>query len=210
MKYFITILLLLSVVMYGIIYDFSLIINISFTGLIIVTYILWEYSVLKNDFPANFTMKSYGKNFDKSNLLLAIMWSFFFIPSIYEDGFNTFAFSGLVIWILIVLLDVFMNFVYKKKKPTTIFIDGDTLVYNNRWIQKRNLNNLNYIGITKYWNEIELGFKKKSDVKIPFKEYKPEEVRHFLDMLVEKSEHDVYLTDNVLKKFPSPILETVD
>ncbi|WP_430413141.1 hypothetical protein [Kordia sp.] len=208
MKYAAIILLLLSIMMYGIFSDFPMIANIVLVACVTVVLLLWELSVLKNNFSADFTMKSHSKIFNKSNLLMAIIWSFILIPDIYKEGFNTFAFISLVMWLMIILIDVLMIFVYKKKKPITIFIDGNTLTFNNPWLQKRDLNNLNYIGIKKPWKELELGFKKKSDIRIPFKEYKIEEFRRFLDILVEKSEHDVYLTDNVLEKFRSPTLET--
>ena len=81
------------------------------------------------------------------------------------------------------------------------------MVFNNRWPEKRDLKKLNYIGIPSFTGELELGFIKKSDVRLPFKEYKPDEFRRFLEILVEKSEHNVYLTEDVEKKFPASLLK---
>lgn len=206
MKYFISILCIALFLFLGIFWEFSPLFFSVGAVLLVVVLFLWEYNVLTRNFLGDFELKSQRKSINIANVILAILWTTF---NLFESNKSGRIVNLYLLFWALPMVDVIMYFIYKKKTPTTIFIDNDTFTFNNRWVQKRDLKNLTYIGIKMFTAELELGFKKKSDVRISFKEYDKKDFRKFLDILVEKSEHNVYLTDDVIEKFPSVLSNTV-
>ena len=211
MKYFILIIFILGFLFGGIFWEYPLALYIVLVVIYTIVLFFWEFNVLKQKFTGDFEIKSYRKSMDIFNFVMTIFWTVFLLFDMPSDGeLSNFKISILSALLLNQVVLIIMHYIYKSKKPITIVIQNDTFIFNNRWSQKRYLKNLEYIGLTSYGTELKLGFLKKSDVIIPMKEYKKKDFRRFLDILVEKSEHDVYLTDDVVKKFPPISPEAVD
>jgi hypothetical protein len=210
MKYYIVILSLVAAIFVGFFVEFSLPVFIALITALFMVLFTWECTVFFNKFSGRFQMKSHKKFLDFPRLLVSFTWIFIFIREGKSwDEFDVVEITLLLLCSSFILLETGMSLLYMLKKPATVFIDNDTLIYNNPWLKKRDLKNLNYIGISNKMGELELGFVKKSDVRLPFREYDKKEFRQFLEILVEKSTHDVYLTEKVAKKFPATVLPTV-
>ena len=89
-----------------------------------------------------------------------------------------------------------MWFIYKKKKPYTIFIKGNVLILNRRWNLKRNLTELTQIKYDRFSKNLKLDFKTKREVSIKSTEYKTDEIQRLLEILIEKSENNIFVPDN--------------
>ncbi|MGH1384630.1 hypothetical protein [Kordia sp.] len=208
MKYFIAILTLGVIFLLGIFFEFPLWILIVVNLFLFTILLIWELSVFTHNFKSDITLKSYRKSLNLSKYIgmIPFVFSFLFEKENWNNS-STFEFSMMLFLIIILSADIITYIVYKLRHPVTIFIDNDNLIFNNCWQKKRNLKDLNYIGIPSMTGELELGFIKKEDVRIPFREYDKKQFRHFLEILVEKSEHNVYLTEKVQKKFPATLLK---
>ncbi|AXG71242.1 hypothetical protein KORDIASMS9_03499 [Kordia sp. SMS9] len=207
MKYYVTILCITSVFFLGLFLDFPLWLLITLNMLIFATLLFWELSVFTNKFKGDFALKSYKKSLDLLKYLGLFMFVFLVFEKSSWNDLSTFEMSILFFAVAIVSADIIVYSLYKLKHPATIFIHNDEFIFNNCWLKKRNLKNLNYIGISPLAGELVLGFIKKRDVLLPFREYDKKEFRAFLEILVEKSEHNVYLTEKVQNKFPATSLE---
>jgi hypothetical protein len=89
-----------------------------------------------------------------------------------------------------------MWFIYKKQKPYTLFIKGNELILNRRWILKRNLTELTQIQYDRCSKNLKLDFKTKREVSIKTTEYKTDEIQKLLEILIEKSENNVFVPNN--------------
>ncbi len=208
MKYYVTILCITSVFFLGLFSDFPLWLLITLNMLIFATLLFWELTVFTNKFKGDFILKSYTKSLNVSKYIGFLPFIFFNI--IGKDIWNnnsTFEMSILFFVVAVISVDIIIYSLYRLKHPATIFIHNDEFICNNCWLKKRDLKNLNYIGISPLAGELVLGFIKKRDVLLPFREYDKKEFRAFLEILVEKSEHNVYLTEKVQHKFPATSLE---
>ncbi|MGB1270346.1 MAG: hypothetical protein ACPG45_11480, partial [Flavobacteriaceae bacterium] len=65
MKYFITLIILITILTYGQVMEteFPLVLNITLLVLILLTPVLWEYSILNKNYESDFKMKSQRKTF---------------------------------------------------------------------------------------------------------------------------------------------------
>jgi len=210
MKYFIAIIFIGIALICGLSWEFPSWVYVGLVLLFNIFLFFWEYKTLQCDFLGDFEMKSHRKSVDMLNVVFAILYTTMYVFDTLSESETGTSVLVLVLFWSKPLVDLVMHFMYKKKKPTTIFISGDWLLFNNRWTQKRDLKTLNYIGITSFATELKLGFSKKSDVIIPMKEYKKAAFRQFLNILVEKSDskHEVYLIDDLKKRFPALPEET--
>jgi hypothetical protein len=94
------------------------------------------------------------------------------------------------------MAELIMWFVYKKKKPFTIFIKENELILNKRWTQKRNLTELTQIQFDRLNKNLKLDFQSKSGISIKTTEYKIEEIQTLLGILIEQSKNEVFRPKN--------------
>jgi hypothetical protein len=195
MKYFITLILLIVTLTYGQIMetDFPLVVNLILVVSIFLTTILWEYSVLNKNYESDFKMRSQRKVIGIYELINAFFWTLllYFINDNYKDAI----FLILIFWTF-PLTELIMWFVYKEKKPFTLFIKDNELILNKSWTQKRNLSELTQIQFDRYSKNLKLDFKSNSGVSIKTTEYKTDEIQTLLGILIEKSENEVFIPNN--------------
>lgn len=201
MKYFIAIVTITGLLVYGASTKISFSLNVVLILLLIVILTMWEYSILGKDFKADFKMRSHKKSLDIFNFCLLIGWTFLLGSDAYEDGIDEFNIFFIIIWWVIPLVNLLMYFVYKKKKPITIFVDGDELTLNNRWLQTRNLKFLITIDQSRLTRELNLNFKGKSEVSIPVTEYELEDLEAFLKIIIAKTKEPLAISPYVLKTY---------
>jgi len=195
MKYFITLILLIIILTYGQIMEteFPIVLNILLVVSILLTTVLWEYSVLNKNYVSDFKMKSQRKVIGKFELITAIAWTL--LLSFSNDNYKDVIFLILIFWTF-PITELIMWFIYKKKKPFTLFIKDNELILNKRWTQKRNLTELTQIGFDRLNKNLKLDFKSKSGISIKTSEYKTDEIQTLLGILIEKSENEVFIPNN--------------
>ncbi|TLG99004.1 hypothetical protein BZARG_03590, partial [Bizionia argentinensis JUB59] len=94
------------------------------------------------------------------------------------------------------------------KKPYTLFIKDNELILNNRWTQKRNLNELTQIQFDRFSKNLKLDFKSKSTVTIKTVEYNVEDIEKLLEIMIEKSENNVFIPQNYESKIKKTAANT--
>ncbi|WP_406684366.1 hypothetical protein N1F78_01145 [Seonamhaeicola sp. MEBiC1930] len=194
MKYFIVLILLLGTLCYGLVTDaeFSTFLNASLLFLIFLTLFVWEYSVLNKNFESDFKIKSYGKKINGFSMTIASFWTALLILNKYYDSF---IFLVLFLWAHSIIEFTF-HFIYKAKKPFTLFIKENEIILNKSWAQKRNLIELTQIRYDRFSKKLKLKFKSKSEISINTTDYKTEDIQKLMGILIEKSEHNVCIPQN--------------
>jgi|GEM_PF-4040450 len=192
MKYFIPLILLIITLTYGQIMEteFPLILNIILVVSILLTTVLWEYSVLNKNYESDFKMRSQRKVIGIFELINAI--AFTLLLSFPDYSYKDAIFLILIFWTF-PLTELIMWFVYKKEKPFTLFIKENELILNKRWTQKRNLTELTQIQFDRFSKNLKLDFKSKSGISIKTTEYKTDDIQTLLEILIEKSENEVFV-----------------
>jgi hypothetical protein len=195
MKYFITFILLITILTYGQVIEteFPLVLNIALVVLIFLTSFLWEYSTLNKNYDADFKIRSQSKKIGIFEFVNAIAWTG--ILFIWNYSSESLIFLALIFWSF-PITELIMWFVYKTKKPFTLFIKDNELVLNKRWNQKRNLTELTQIRFDRFSKNLKLDFKSKSEISIKTTEYKADDIQKLLEILIEKSEYDVFVPQN--------------
>ena len=195
MKYFITLILLITIFTYGQLVEteFPFAINIVLLILILLTPVLWEYSIINKSYEADFKIKSQRKTFGIYELIYAIVWTL--ILSLGNQNYKNVVFLIIIVWTF-PMVNLIMLFVYKKKKPFTLFIKENELILNKRWNPKRNLTELTQIQYDRFSKKLKLDFKSKSEISIKTTEYKVDEIQRLLEILIEKSENNVFIPQN--------------
>lgn len=195
MKYFIGLISLIIILTYEQIMEieFPLVLNIILIVSILLTTVLWEYSVLNKNYESDFKMRSQRKVIEIFELIKPVAWTLLLYFS--NDSYKDVIFLILIFWTF-PLTEVIMCFVYKKKKPFTLFIKDNELILNIRWTQKRNLTELTQIHFDRFSKNLELDFKSNTGVSIKTTEYKTEEIQTLLGILIEKSENEVFIPKN--------------
>ena len=195
MKYFVTLTLLIIILFYGQIMEneFPLVLNIILIVSILLTTVLWEFSVLNKNYESDFKMQSQRKVIGKFELINAFVWTI--LLSFNIGDFKNTIFLILIFWTF-PLTELIMWIVYKKKKPFTIFIIENEMILKKRWTQKRNLTELTQIQFDRFNKELKLDFKSKSGISIKTTEYKTDEIQILLGILIEKSENEVFIPKN--------------
>jgi hypothetical protein len=156
--------------------------------------------VFKKSFTADFKMRSQKKVMDIFHTGLALFWTFLLIDSNDDETQNQNILVGMLLWMQ-PITSLLLYFVYKKKKPVTIFIKDDELIINNRWLQTRNLMYLIRIDESTFKRELNLNFKGKSEVSIPIKEYRTEDLQEFLKIIIAKSEQSLDVSTYILNTY---------
>ena len=114
MKYFITLISLIIILTYGQIIEteFPLVLNIVLVVSILLTTVLWEYSVLNKNYESDFKMRSQRKVIGIFELINAIAWTL--LLSFSNDSYKDAIFLILIFWAF-PLAELIMWFVYKRK-----------------------------------------------------------------------------------------------
>ena len=173
--------------------EFPLVLNITLLVLILLTPVLWEYSILNKNYESDFKMKSQRKTFGIFELINAIAWTLLLWFG--NDNYKNVIFLIFIFWTF-PISDLIMWFIYKKRKPYTLFIKDNEIILNKRWTQKRNLTELTQIGFDRLSKNLKLDFKSKSELSIKTTEYKTDEIQSLLEILIEKSENEVFVPNN--------------
>ncbi|MCF1192873.1 hypothetical protein LRR18_14860 [Mangrovimonas sp. AS39] len=196
MKYYIGMLIsLIGLYVFGTILktDYVIPLKIVFSVAFFITAFLWEYSVLNKSFESEFKIRSQKKTINLFDIGMATFWTLYIL--LWSDFRESFSYLIFVFWV-IPLNEFIMWFIYKKKKPFTIFIKDNELILNKRWILKRNLNELTQIQYDRWSKNLKLDFKTKREISIKSTEYKTEEIQKLLEILIEKSENNVFVPNN--------------
>mgnify|MGYP003665661914 CR=1 FL=1 len=199
MKYFITLILLITVLTYMELMEteFPLVLNIALVILIFLTVFFWEYSVFKNNIKADFKIRSQRKTISILEIGMAIAWTS--IVLFLSGNRITFSYLIFVFW-SIPFSEFIMWFIYKKKKPYNIFIKGNELILNRRWNLKRNLTKLTQIRYDRFSKNLKLDFKSKFEISIKSSEYNTDDIEKLLEILIEKSENNISIPNNYKPK----------
>ena len=200
MKYFTAFLIsLIGLYVFGIILktEYSFLSKIVFTTSSFIIAFFWEYSILNKSFESNFKIRSQKKSISIFDVGMATFWTLYIL--FLTDFRESFSILIFVIWAM-PIIELTMWFIYKKKKPFTIFIKDNELILNKRWIQKRNLTELTQIQFDRFSKNLKLNFKTKREISIKSTEYKSEEIQAFLKILIEKSENKVFIPNNYKPK----------
>jgi hypothetical protein len=195
MKYFITLILLLTILIIGQVIEteFPLALNIALIISIYSTPILWEYSIFNKSYDADFKIRSQRKSFGIFELIFAIAWTLILVSG--KENYKSIIYLIFIAW-TIPIVELFMWFIYKKEKPFTLFIKKNELILNTRWNPKRNLTELTQIKFDRFSKNLKLSFKSKSEILIKTTEYKTDEIEKLFEILIEKSENNVFIPKN--------------
>ena len=195
MKYLIALILLITILAFGQVMEteFPIALNIALVVLIFLTSVLWEYSVLNKNYKSDFKIRSQRKKIGILDFVYAIFWTATLV--IWNDNHDSLLFLALIFWTF-PLAELIIWFVYKKEKPFTLFIKDSELILNNRWNQKRDLTELTQIRFDRFSKNLKLDFKSKSEISIKTTEYKTDDIQKFLEILIEKSENNVFVPNN--------------
>ncbi|WP_040288752.1 hypothetical protein, partial [Bizionia argentinensis] len=206
MKYFITFLLLITILTYGQVMDtdFPLFVNISLIVLIFLISFLEKYSIVNKNFESDFRIRSQRKKVVGFLLVIATFWTTLIFLN---ENYKNLIFIVFIFW-SDPITEFIMNFVYKMKKPYTLFIKDNELILNNRWTQKRNLNELTQIQFDRFSKNLKLDFKSKSTVTIKTVEYNVEDIEKLLEIMIEKSENNVFIPQNYESKIKKTAANT--
>lgn len=195
MKYYVAFLIsVIGLLVFGITLksEYSLALQIVFSILIFIVLFFWEYSLFNKTFDSDFKIKSQRKTIR----LFYIGMTIFYILMIMQPNNSETLRSVIFAFWAISFSEFIMVFVYKKKKPYTIFIKENELILNRRWTLKRNLTELIQIRYDRFSQNLKLGFKTKREVSIKVTEYKTDEIQKLLEILIEKSENNVFVPSN--------------
>ena len=177
--------------------EFPLVLNIALVFLIFLTVFFWEYSVFNNNIKADFKIRSQRKTISLLEIGMAIVWT---STILFLSGNRiTFSYLIFVFW-SIPFSEFIMWFIYKKKKPYTIFIKGNELILNRRWNLKRNLTKLTQIQYDRFSKNLKLDFKSKFEISIKSSEYNTDDIEKLLEILIEKSENNISIPNNYKPK----------
>ena len=201
MKYFVSLILLLIIFVTLLFFEGT--IALVLCALIIPIYYLilfyWEYSVFDRKVDSTFKMKSQKK-------LLSWFHSFFLGQTIAITLNLNFDISTAILLFVFVLmgivLDLIINFLYKKKKPYTLFVSRNELFFIGKWIEKRDITGLNRILFDRINKKFEVRFDKGYRLKINTLEYKKEDVDKLLEIFIEKSKHSISIPNNYKEEKP--------
>lgn len=193
MKYLIGIILLTTLFFYGHVMEagFPLILNIGITVLVFVLLIIWEFSILNKKIEAKIKFRSQTKEV-LNYYVIAALWIALLIW-LHEFYANVDLLMFLLIFPLAHLL---LYFVYKSKKPYTIFITENQLLVKLPIIQKRELEDLNEIQFDRYSKDLILKFISQPQLTIKTTKYKNVDIASLLAILLDKSNHNVFIPLN--------------
>ena len=194
MKYFIAIILLILFFAYGQVMkmEFPFVINLTLIILGFLIAFSWEYSKLNKNFEADIKFRRQKKAAFTYSLILPV-YSTILISL--NESYNNLIYFALLLWAF-PFAELLISFFYRSKKPFTIFIKENELILNNRWTQKRNLTELTQIQFDRFSKNLKLDFKSKPEISIKTTEYKVDDIQKLMEILIEKSENNVFVPQN--------------
>ncbi|AUC75759.1 hypothetical protein [Olleya sp. Bg11-27] len=196
MKYTVTIIILLIGLCLSVTFlksEYTIALEVLLMTLTYITFYVWEYSVINTTFDSNFKIRSQKKTISIFDIGIALFLTFQFL--IFSDFYLNHDYLILILWITPIIESI-MWFIYKSKNPYTIFINGNQLIVNRRWVLKRNLNELTQIHYDRFSKNLELNFKTKREISIKTTEYKVDDILQLLEKLIETSENNVFIPLN--------------
>ena len=200
MKYYIAILIsLIGLFVFGTILktEYSPALEITFTILTFIIAFFWEYSLFNETINSDFKIKSQRKTISLFDIGMATFWTLYIL--LLSDNRETLGYLTFVFW-AIPFSEFIMWFIYKKKKPYTIFINENELILKRRWTLKRNLTELTQIQYDRFSKNLKLDFKTKREVSIKVSEYNTDEIKKLIEILIEKSENNIFVPNNYESK----------
>ena len=205
MKYYIAILIsLIGLFVFGTILktEYSPALEITFTILTFIIAFFWEYSLFNETINSDFMIKSQRKTISLFDIGMATFWTLYIL--LLSDNRETLGYLTFVFW-AIPFSEFIMWFIYKKKKPYTIFINENELILKRCWTLKRNLTELTQIQYDRFSKNLKLDFKIKREVSIKVSEYKTDEIKKLLEILIEKSENNIFVPNNYESKIKNSL-----
>ncbi|PTX63063.1 hypothetical protein C8N46_102465 [Kordia periserrulae] len=190
----------------GLYIDFPVWLNIGLIFSLFIALLMAEISVFFHTYTGDFQMRSFRKKISRYTIFMGLLFLGVLTLRLIENKTEEFIKSSDIIffiWVFIMLVEFITFFIYKKRKPVTLVIDKNTLIFFSTYVQKRDLKKLKHIDFTTFGNDFRLIFEKKADIQIPFNEYEKADFRQFLEILLDKSEHDLKLTEEMEKVFPA-------
>ncbi len=193
-RYFLPIVLITATLFYGQLSEpaFNIVVNIILVFLFVLFLLLWEYAVVNYDFDAQLKFRKKTKTPQPMVLFFAV---FFSIQLWSYELFDSLTLIVSLIWIVLVK-EIILIYVYRVKKPVGIFISGNEFIQNNTSIEKRDLRNLQQIQYDRISKSLKLDFIKKRELSVNTLEYSREDIEQLLEILIERSEHSVFIPDN--------------
>ncbi|PWG04575.1 hypothetical protein DIS07_11565 [Polaribacter aquimarinus] len=195
MKYFTIIISLLIVFVILIFFDNTVVFffNILIIPFFYLTLFFWEYSIFDKKIDEDFKIRSHKKSFQYYDFIFAVCWTIFIFL-----GNSTIKYKALffpILWAPLIV-NLVISYLYKKRKPYTLFIKNFELIVINRWTHKRNISGLNKILFDRIYKQFELKFDKGHKIKIGLKEYKKEDINKLLEILIKTSNYSITIPNN--------------
>lgn len=171
----------------------SLIVLVLFLILTTVGIVWVSLSVLNKDYEADIKFRSQRKTFDFFKIGILIFLTLFVIFFINHDVFYFYMIA--LFWVGC-FVDFIMSFVYKARKPYTIFIKDNQLILSSEWTRKRDLTELTNIYFDRFSKNLILYFKTNSRVYIKTTAYQIIDIQKLLEILIKKSNQEVFVPEN--------------
>lgn len=196
MKYNIAVIILVIILLISYILDsfYTTFLGIILIGFIYLTLFLWEFSLFKKEFYNDIKFSSQRKPINLFGLCIACLYTLLYLINLDISEFEILMI--ICLW-SVPIIEFIMSFIYKKKKPYTIFIKDNKILLNQRWFKMRTIPNLVQISYNRFTKNLILDFEKKSEVSIHTNEYNKEDIEKLLEILIEKSEHNVFIPNNL-------------
>jgi hypothetical protein len=177
--------------------QFIIYFNILLCVLLYLLIFLQEYSVFDKNYESDFKIQSQKKLPNFFHLGLITFWTLLIYLGNFKNPTKVFLILSIYTSFI---LELIMFFLYKKKKPYTLFIKNNELILLERGNQKRDLIGLNRILFDRFNKNIEFTFDKGFKLKINTINYKKEDIDELLDIVIEKSKHPVFIPKNYLEE----------
>lgn len=175
---------------------FPLVLNVVILVLISIILFLWEYSIFNKNFDYDFKIR----NIDKKIAVFSLVYPAFWIILILFDENYQSNFILILFLLTFPITEIIFHFIYRIKKPYTIFVKGNELLLNNLWTQKRNLLDLKQIRFDRFSKDLKLDFKSKIEISIKTTNYNLDDINKLLEIMIKKSEHNVIVPNNYLNQ----------
>lgn len=194
MKYYVTFIALVVLLADSVIRNtFSFYVNLILFVLIVLVMFLSEFSIFKRSFETGQVFRSHSKRLNPFSIGLALIFTILYIAR--GNEYNL-IFIVLIFW-SIPFIELVMQFIYKKRNPVTLVIQEDHIIQNRPHLNQRNLKGLVDIKYDRFNKMLKLHFKSASKISIYTKGYQQQDLSNLLELLVQYSEHDVTVPENL-------------
>ena len=194
MKYYVTYIALVVLLADSVIRNtFSFYVNLILFVLIVLVMFLSEFSIFKRSFQTGQVFRSHSKRLNPFSIGLALIFTILYIARRHEYNL---IFIVLIFW-SIPFIELVMQFIYKKRNPVTLVIQEDQIIQNRPQLNQRNLKDLVDIKYDRFNKMLKLHFKSASKISIYTKGYQQQDLSYLLQLIVQYSEHDVTVPENL-------------